>query len=67
MVIGQQEIDIGIAAVVVDQAIFALQTIPQRRLRQRLQQIDRQQRNSGFIDEGKQRVRRSPACRYRAP
>ena len=54
-VIRQQEIDIGIAAVVIDQAAFRLQAVPQRRLRQRLQQIDGQQRNPGFVDEGEQR------------
>ncbi len=56
LVVRQQEIDVGIAAVVLDQPVFALQAIPQRRLRQRLQQIDGQQRNPGFIDKGEQRI-----------
>ena len=39
-----------------DQPVFTLEAIPQRRLRQRLQQIDRQQRNPGFVDKGEQRL-----------
>ena len=37
LLIGQQELDIGIAAVVVIEPALALQPVPQRRLRQRLQ------------------------------
>jgi hypothetical protein len=39
-----------------DQSAFALKAIPKRRLRQRLQQIVRQQRNPGFIDKFQQRI-----------
>ena len=42
MLIGQSEIDIGVAAIVVNQAPLAFEPVPQRRLRQRLQQVDGQ-------------------------
>jgi hypothetical protein len=40
----------------VDQAVVAFEPVPQRRLGQRLQQIDRQQRNPGFLNESEQRL-----------
>ncbi len=52
LIVRQVEIDIGITAVVIQQqTVFLLQPIPQRRARQRLQQIDGQHRDLRLLDE----------------
>ena len=57
LIVGQQKLDIGVAAIVViDQPALALQPVPQRRLRQRLQQIDREQRDLRLLDKPEQRI-----------
>src|SRR5260370_12009369 len=54
LIVWQQEIDVRIPAFVVDQAIFTFQSIPQRGLWKRLQEIDRQQENLRVLYKGEQ-------------
>ena len=52
LVVGHPELDVRFAAVVVlDQPVLALEPIPQRRARQRLQQVHGQQRDLRLLDE----------------